>query len=235
MAPGPAYVGPPHVSERGAVLALLPLAATLGYYLLPASLQAHTIVQFAPQFVAYLALALWASQNHAVLARLGLDIAGLRKGLRWGSLVGIALGTLNALVILKLVPAMGYDITFLKNTPHARIPFFLMVPWLICGIALFVEMNFRGFLLGRLAMLESQLWQPGLATCLSPLALSISALVFAFDPFMVNTFLHLHWIALWDGIIWGILWLRMRNLYSTIVAHAVEVLVMYVAVRTALG
>ena len=52
---------------------------------------------------------------------------------------------------------------------------------------------------------------------------------------MVNTFHHLHWIALWDGLIWGIIYLRTRNLYITIIAHAVEVIVMYSAVRTAIG
>jgi membrane protease YdiL (CAAX protease family) len=110
-----------------------------------------------------------------------------------------------------------------------------MAPWFICGIALLVELNFRGFLLGRLAALESGLWRSGLVQRLSPLALITCALIFAFDPFMVNTFQHLHWIALWDGLIWGIIWLRTRNLYATIVAHAVEVIVMYSAVRTAIG
>jgi membrane protease YdiL (CAAX protease family) len=110
-----------------------------------------------------------------------------------------------------------------------------MAPWFICGIALFVELNFRGFLLGRLAALESGLWRSGLAQRFSPLALITCALIFAFDPFMVNTFQHLHWIALWDGLIWGVIWLRTRNLYITIVAHAVEVTVMYSAVRTAIG
>jgi membrane protease YdiL (CAAX protease family) len=110
-----------------------------------------------------------------------------------------------------------------------------MVPWFICGIALLVELNFRGFLLGRLAALESRLWRFGFAQRLSPLALITCALIFAFDPFMVNTFQHLHWIALWDGLIWGIIWLRTRNLYITIVAHAVEVIVMYSAVRMAIG
>jgi hypothetical protein len=61
-----------------------------------------------------------------------------------------------------------------------------------------------------------------------------SALVFAFDPFMVATFRHLHWIALWDGLAWGLLWLFTRNLYATIVAHAVEVILVYSAVRRAL-
>ena len=81
-----------------------------------------------------------------------------------------------------------------------------MLPWFICGIALFVELNFRGFLLGRLAVLESGLWRSGLAQRFSPLALITSALIFAFDPFMVNTFQHLHWIAVWDGLIWGVIW-----------------------------
>ena len=75
----------------------------------------------------------------------------------------------------------------------------------------------------------------GFAQRLSPLALITSALIFAFDPFMVNTFQYLHWIAVWDGLIWGIIWLRTSNLYITIVAHAVEVIVMYSSVRMAIG
>jgi membrane protease YdiL (CAAX protease family) len=51
---------------------------------------------------------------------------------------------------------------------------------------------------------------------------------------MVNTFQHLHWIAVWDGLIWGAIRLRTGNLYTTIVAHAVEVLIMYSAVKMAL-
>jgi membrane protease YdiL (CAAX protease family) len=142
---------------------------------------------------------------------------------------------LNTFVILSAYPHLGYDISFLKTTPHGRLPLLVMAPWFICGIALLVELNFRGFLLGRLAALESGLWRSGLAQSLSPLALITCALIFAFDPFMVNTFQHLHWIALWDGLIWGIIWLRTRNLYTTIVAHAVEVIMMYGTVRTAIG
>jgi membrane protease YdiL (CAAX protease family) len=110
-----------------------------------------------------------------------------------------------------------------------------MLPWFICGIALLVEVNFRGFLLGRLAALESRLRESGVAQRLSPLALIASSLIFAFDPFMVNTFQYLHWIAVWDGLIWGVIYLRTRNLSITIVAHAVEVIVMYSAVRAAIG
>ena len=236
MAPesGP-HATPTQVEERGAALALLPIAATLDFYALPASLQEQTLVQFAPQILSYLSLGLWATNNRGIVSRLGLEKGNVRGGLRWGLLTGLLLGCLNTFVILSAYPHLGYDISFLKTTPHGRLPLLVMAPWFIGGIALLVELNFRGFLLGRLAALESGLWRSGLAQSLSPLALITCALIFAFDPFMVNTFQHLHWIALWDGLIWGIIWLRTRNLYATIVAHAVEVIVMYSAVRTAIG
>ena len=232
--PGP-HATPAQAKERGAALALLPIAATLDFYTLPASLQEQTLVLFAPQILSYLALGFWATHNRNIVFRLGLEKGKVRDGLRWGLLTGLLLGCLNTFVILSAYPHLGYDISFLKTTPHGRLPLLVMAPWFICGIALFVELNFRGFLLGRLAALESRLWRSGLAQRLSPLALITCALIFAFDPFMVNTFQHLHWIALWDGLIWGVIWLRTRNLYITIVAHAVEVIVMYSAVRTAIG
>ncbi len=221
--------------ERGTALALLPIAATLAYYALPPSLQDQTTVQFAPQLLAYAAMGLWAAQNTAIRARLGLTPGALTTGgLPSGLLVGLLLGGVNTVVILAVVPSLGYDIGFLKDTPHGRLPLPLMVPWFICGIALFVELNFRGFLLGRLALLESALCRSPVAGRLSPFALLISALTFAFDPFMVNTFKQLHWIAVWDGLIWGAIRLRTGNLWITIVAHAVEVIVMYLAIRATL-
>jgi membrane protease YdiL (CAAX protease family) len=226
---------PAQDEEWGAALALLPVAATLGFYALPASLQEQTPVLFAPQIIAYLALALWAAYNRDILSRLGLENRKIRDGLRWGLPIGLLLGCLNTFVILSIYPHLGYDIDFLKATPHGRLPLLIMIPWFICGIAFLVELNFRGFILGRLARLESGLWRSGLAHRFPPLALITCALIFAFDPFMVNTFQHLHWIAVWDGLIWGIIRLRMRNLYITIVAHAVEVTAMYSAVRTAIG
>ncbi|HEV8620522.1 MAG TPA: CPBP family intramembrane glutamic endopeptidase [Nitrospiraceae bacterium] len=232
--PGP-HTTPAQAEEWGAALALLPITATLGFYALPASLQEQTLVLFAPQILSYLALGFWAAHNRDIVSRLGLEKGNVRDGLRWGLLTGLLLGCLNTFVILSAYPHLGYDISFLKTTPHGRLPLLVMVPWFICGVALFVELNFRGFLLGRLAALESGLWRSGFAQRLSPLALIICALTFAFDPFMVNTFQHLHWIALWDGLIWGIIWLRTRNLCITIVAHAVEVIVMYSAVRMAIG
>jgi membrane protease YdiL (CAAX protease family) len=223
-----------HADEWGAALALLPIAATLDYYALPDWLQEHTLIQLAPQLIAYLAFALWASLNGSIIPRLGLETQRVARGVKIGIITGLVLGGLNALVILRLVPSLGYDIAFLKHTPHAQLPMLVMVPWFIAGIALFVELNFRGFLLGRLVTLESGIWhRPWLRSC-SPAALLTSALVFAFDPFMVHTFQYLHWIAVGDGLIWGLIWLRTGNLYATIVAHAVEVILVYSAVRSAL-
>jgi membrane protease YdiL (CAAX protease family) len=226
---------PTQAEEWGAAQALLPVAATFGFYALPSSLQEQTLVQFAPQIGAYLALCVWAMHNRDIVSRLGLEKRKILDGLRWGLFTGLLLGCLNTFVILSAYPHLGYDINFLKTTPHGRLPVLIMVPWFICGIAFLVELNFRGFLLGRLAALESKLWKSSLARRLSPLALITCAVVFAFDPFMVATFQHLHWIALWDGLIWGLIWLYTRNLYITIVAHTVEVITMYSAVRMAIG
>lgn len=231
--PGP-HTTPTQAAERGAALALLPIAATLDFYTLPASLQDQTLVQFAPQILAYLAFGLWATHNRDIVSRFGLEKWKMRQGLRWGLPAGLLLGCLNTFVILLIYPHLGYDISFLTTTPHAQLPLLVMIPWFIFGIALFVEINFRGFILGRLVSLESSLWSPPVARRLSPLALITSALLFAFDPFMVNTFQHLHWIALWDGLIWAIIWLNTQNLYATIIAHAVEVLVMYGALHATL-
>ena len=235
MASGPDQLAPHHASDMGAALALLPIGATFGYYWLPASFQEQLLVQFVPQLLAYMGLALWAKRASYILAQLGLERGKVRDGLRWGMLTGLLLGMMNTFIILAAYPSLGYDISFLKQTPHGRLPTLLMVPWLICSIAVFVELNFRGFILGRLTELESRWRTHDSPPWRSPLALLASTCTFAFDPFLVNTFQHLHWIALWDGLIWGSIWLRSRNLWITIVAHAVEVMVMYSAVRTAIG
>lgn len=236
MVPEPDRHAPPReATEWGLLSALVPIASTLLYYFLPPSLQDRPFAQFAPQLTAYGAMAVWAFHNDAILSRLGLRCGGIGDGLRWGLLTGLILGCLNTAIILILVPSLGHDVTFLKDTPHAQLPLLIMVPWFICAIAVFVEINFRGFVLGRLAKLESSVWQSTALRRLSPLALLASTLTFAFDPFMVNTFKHLHWIALWDGLIWGMLWLRTRNLRITILAHATEVIVMYLAIRKALA
>ncbi len=212
--------------ERFAWLALPPLLSTGLYHALPLHLQHDLTIQFLPQALSSLGLIIWAGHNEAPGLRLGLAPGQIGQGFRWGLVTGLLLGWLNVSVILYLVPLLGGDIAFLRQTPHAQIPTILMLPWFILFIAVLVELLFRGFLLGRLLALLSgwpqPSWGPGAA-----LAVGLSALVFSFDPFMVITFKHLHWIAVWDGLVWGIIWVRLRNLYATIVAHAIEVIVMY--------
>ena len=217
--------------ERAAALSLLPLLATFAFYLLPRSIQTSVAVQFLPQILAYLCLATWAMLNRHPIERLGLGRRRCVDGLRLGAAIGLSLGLINSLIIIWLVPRLGHDIGFLRDTPHAALPLVVMVPWFITGIALLVEVNHRGFLLGRLHHLLTA-WRPSQGREVGTLlALSLSALAFAFDPFMVATFQYLHWIAVWDGLIWGAIWLRRRNLYATITAHAVEVMILYLTVR----
>lgn len=217
------------------MLALFPVGATFSYYALPVSLQSNLFVQFIPQLLAYAALGIWASRTSQILGQLGLERVKMWKGVRWGMTTGLLFGSLNAVVILSVYPSLGYDITFLKQTPHGQLPFFVMVPWFTCVIAFCVEVNFRGFLLGRLAELEWHWTSKDTGQRFAPLALLASTFTFTFDPFMVNTFQYLHWIALWDGLVWGTIWLRTRNLWITIVAHAVEVMILYSTVRAAIG
>jgi len=211
--------------ERGAALGLLPLAASILFYCSPLALRQNSLYQFLPQLCAYAAFVAWSSLNGSPVQRVGLVLTFLPQGLRWGTVTGLLLGTINVLFILSLVPLLGGDYRFLADTPHAKIPLWVMVPWFILFIAAMVELNFRGFFLGRL--LAMGLWTPA--------AVVISALLFAFDPFLVATFQQLHWIALWDGLVWGALWVTMRNLYVTIVAHAVEVILLYLVIRTVLS
>lgn len=222
-------------AERFAWLALVPVLATALYYVLPVSWQSLKTIQFMPQTLGYLGLAIWANQNRAIPAKLGLTLSLFSQGLRWGLPTGIVLGLVNVSVILWLVPLLGGDIAFLRETPHARAPAALMLPWAILVIAIGVELNFRGFLLGRLLALCASSPTPTSRGFGSVLAVGSSALVFSFDPFMAATFKHLHWIAIWDGIVWGTLWLRFRNLYMTVVAHAVEVIIMYSVLKVVLG
>jgi len=222
-------------AERSAWLAWLPVAATALFYALPSDFQSHRAVQFVPQALAYAALVTWCARNAGVIERLGLQPFRFGQGLRWGLATGLVLGTLNVTVILWLVPGLGGDITFLRDTPHGRMPAAVMLPWFIAAIAVFVEVNFRGFLLGRLLVLAERL-APALSPPLaSGLAVTVTALTFSLDPFLVVTFQHLHWIALWDGLVWGVLWLYLRNLYAPIIAHAVEVMVMYSIIQTVLA
>jgi hypothetical protein len=221
-------------AERASALALLPIGGTALFYALPGELQREPWLQFLPQLMAYLALIAWSFRNTGVVALLGLKIDCFPEGVRWGLVTGLLLGAANTHVILRLIPWLGHDIAFLKDTPHAKVPAALMVPWTIVLIAVFVELNFRGFVLGRLLALGRNTLGVRNDRFAPAAAVMTSALAFAFDPFLVATFQHLHWIAVWDGLVWGTIWVRLRNLYATIIAHAVEVIVMYLAVRAAL-
>ena len=221
-------------AEKLAGLALTPILTTGLYYALPPRLQFQPAILFLPQVLAYVGLTVWIAQNDRITERLGLTLRQFGQGLRWGAVTGLALGLLNVSVILLAVPWLGGDIEFLRQTPHARVPVALVLPWTILLIAVAIELNFRGFLLGRLLTLceNSRLGQ---RAWMGPaLAVGATATAFAFDPFMVVTFKHLHWIAMWDGIVWGTIWLRMRNLWATIVAHAVEVMIMYIIIKIVL-
>jgi membrane protease YdiL (CAAX protease family) len=209
-------------SERAAWLALLPPLATVAYYLLPAPLQQNIWIIFGPQLLAYGSLAAWALANPGWKTALRADAARIRPALQWGALVGVALGAVNLSLILLIIPDLGGDITFLQHTPHAQAPAWMMFPLGIAGIGVLVELNFRGFQMGRLLVLF------GGSTAGRIAAVVISALVFAHDPFMVRVFQHLHVIAVWDGLVWGILLLRTGSLYATMAAHTVEVWILYV-------
>ncbi len=227
-------------SERGAGLVFLPIATTFGFYVLPLNWQSSLPIQFIPQLSAYLALGLWAFSNNNLLIKLGLETRKIALGVKWGTVTGIILGCLNAGVILYLIPAFGGDITFLRDTPHAQIPLWVMVPWFILFIACAVELNFRGFLLGRLLVCCSNMANQRslpfyrLQKVWVWLPLFLSAFTFSFDPFMVSTFGYVHWIAVWDGLIWGWMWIRLTNLYAVIIAHTLEVIILYLTVRAAL-
>ena len=223
--------------ERVAWLALVPVGLTAGFYLFPASTQQNLFLQFLPQLAAYGVLFIWWKANTGVRPALGLARGILTRGVGWGIGTGCILGIVNSTVILWVVPALGGDVRFLAGTPHARMPLFVMIPWFTVMIAIAVELNFRGFLLGRLEYCCRR-WLPvtgihGLRLG-SIVAMVVSALVFAFDPFMMMTFRHLHWIAVWDGLIWAGLFLWSRNLATVIAAHAIEVMILYLSVKTAL-
>jgi len=226
---------PPNEVVTG--LAILPILATVSFYLLPESWQAHRLCQFAPQIIAYVSFGIWAVCNAGIIHKLGLQPTKISAGVRLGLLIGLLLGSFNTTLIVYGAPALGLDIEFLRNVPHAHMPLTIMVPWFIVFIAIAVEVNFRGFLLGRLLALFSHHTSPSkdLNIIASVMALGISSLAFAFDPFMVSTFQHLHWIAVWDGFIWGWMWLQTRNLYIPMAAHSMEVIIEYLIIRAALA
>jgi membrane protease YdiL (CAAX protease family) len=201
------------------------LAATALYYFLPGRLRQNPWMVFAPQIAAYGMLAIWLVQNRAGCRRLNLEPSRLSRALYWGVLIGLVMGTLNLTLLLAVIPGLGGDLSFLQMTPHAQAAPWLMFPWGIAAIGIFVELNFRGFQLGRLVSLG------GNSPATQAVAVIVSALAFAWDPFMVQVFRSLHWMAFMDGLVWGTLLLRTRSLYATMAAHTVEVWILYAGLK----
>ena len=229
--------GSGQTDERATWVVFVPICLTGFFYLLPAWAQESRFLQFVPQLAGYGALVVWWRFNPDGLPLLGFTRSSLNQGVGWGIGTGCVLGAVNAAVILWVVPSLGGDVLFLADVPHARVPPFIMIPWLTIVIVVVSELNFRGFLLGRLECLCGQ-WRAtptadGLRLC-SIVAALLSTLVFTFDPFIVMTFRHLHWIALWDGLIWAALFLRWRNLWAVVAAHAIEVMILYLSVKAIL-
>jgi len=215
--------------ERAAWLALVPVLATITYYALPSTLQQNLWITFGPQFLAYACLTAWLLSNTDRRTRLQLVPSALPTGLRWGALVGVALAAVNLSFILLVIPALGGEIAFLREIPHATAPVWAMFPVGIAVIGILIELNFRGFQMGRLLALFGDSSRGRIA------AVVLASLMFAWDPFMVRVFQHLHWIALWDGLAWGILLLRTGSLYATMAAHTVEVWILYVSLKLWFG
>lgn len=172
-----------------------------------------------------LALGVWLRLNSEGFERLCLRKKGLKVAISKGIVVGGGLGLFNLMVIIKASPWLGYSNEFLRETPHADLPLWLMFPFGIFLISLLVEILFRGWILGRfLCLLRATRG----GTCYAVL---LSALYFSFDPFMVIYFKGYHWLALTDGIIWGSLLLKTGNLFSSISAHTVEVWIVYLVLK----
>jgi membrane protease YdiL (CAAX protease family) len=211
--------------ERWSGLAIVPAVLTVTFPLWSPSAPHSLWPTLIPQFSGYVCLALWWTVNDRRLDRLFLVSRNLKKSLLLGGFVGLLTGLLNLWVIVNLTPWLGYSFDFLRDTPHARMPFAFMVPWGIVLIAFLVEISFRGFLMGRLlTIFGGRSYGPAVAVI-------GSAAVFSFDPFMVAVFRGYHWLALTDGLIWGGLLIYTRSLFSTIAAHAIEVILVYTVLR----
>jgi membrane protease YdiL (CAAX protease family) len=175
--------------------------------------------------VSLIALGVWISLNPEQSAQLYLQKNGVKGAISQGIAVGIGLGFFNLLVIVKITPWLGYSNKFLRETPHAGFPLWIMFPFGILLVSFLVEILFRGWILGRFLKLFNA--TRGGKCC----AVLLSALYFSFDPFMLIYFKGYHWLALTDGIVWGGLLLKTGNLFSSISAHTVEVWIVYLVLK----
>jgi membrane protease YdiL (CAAX protease family) len=229
-------------------LVLAPVAAMLAIWALYLSVAGPTLlvwgqseggalwtswlVQLSPLVVGLVALGIWLAVNGWDWANLGfrrfdwLRAAG-------GAAVGVILALINLAVITVIEPLLSGERTIgyalLYQTPHARLPWWLMLGLVVPAVAVGIETLFRGFLLGRLLV-----WLPtGPAGRWT--AIIGGALLFAWDPFLVMSFHEWHWLGWSDGIVWGYLFLRTGTLLAPMAAHGVEVTVLYAVFRWVLA
>ena len=127
-------------------------------------------------------LALWIASNPAWRAALRLDVAEMRPALKWGALVGVALGAVNLSLILLIIPALGGDILFLRETPHARAPVWVMFPVGIVVIGILVELNQLEFFRQRTGRLVVDVRAPETGPCDQRCIESVQALAHLRGP-----------------------------------------------------
>jgi membrane protease YdiL (CAAX protease family) len=212
----------PSSSKRGpepfSRLLLVPFGSIFIYYVFFYP-KTDLLLVFTPVLLTFLSLVCWCRWN--TFHQLHLRKEGIIKAIMMGAGVGLGLGFFNLFVILKLTPWLGYSYDFLRLTPHAHFPFWVMFPIGIFMIGFVIEVLFRGWILGELKGLMQNRWGG------TPLSIFLSALLFSFDPFMVAYFRGYHWLALSDGLVWGALLFKTQNLASPIAAHTVEVWIIY--------
>jgi membrane protease YdiL (CAAX protease family) len=208
--------GPEHFSW----ILLIPFGSAVVYYIFfyPAD---PLLLVFTPILLTFASLIYWCRHNGELFKRLRLRSEGIKGAIKIGVGAGVGLAIFNLFVILKLTVWLGYSYDFLRLTPHAHFPFWLMFPFGILMISLMIEVLFRGFILGRLWLLMQDIRGGTI------LSIFLSALLFSFDPFMMIYFRGYHWLALIDGVVWGGLLLKTENLASSIAAHTVEVWIIY--------
>lgn len=204
--------------ERSNWLVFIPIAANIIYYLLPIK-TTNIILLFSPQLISYLMMISWAWIN----GRTGIKISwhNYKGFFGYGVIAGLFTGITNLFFILKVTEWLGLSYELLRETPHARIPPLLMMPLGIILISAFVEVNFRGFIMNRLLSVLGK----GRRGAYS--AIALSAIVFSHDPFMLHFFRLFHWLALFDGVIWGYLFYRTGDILGPITAHSICVMIVY--------
>jgi len=210
------------LTERCNWLVFIPILANIVYFMFPPK-ETNIAFLFIPQILSYVTMILWSCINKKFNIR--INPANYKASIIYGFAAGLITGAINLFFILKVTGWLGQDYEFLRETPHAKIPFLLMMPFGIIMVSSFVEINFRGFIMSRfLTMFRNN---SGGAFA----AIAISSIVFATDHFMLFYFKIFAWLALFDGIIWGYLYYRTGNILGPIAAHSICVMIVYTVLK----